>query len=186
MRFNFFSKSGFLSASLLGSVLLITACGDDTTTPKPLHIPIKFPYNKTFTVDSSYLPGVQVFFEDTVNSTTRSEFKVLETVIDQLDTITIEKITVDMVTPNTTFDAYTSVNVIIAAEGLPTIEIARNNNLPRNATSVALQVPRHDILAYIRKNNFYINVSGVSIVPTPLRLDMKAEMKFRALARVGS
>jgi hypothetical protein len=188
MKNTLYSRTSVFNTVLLAVAMAFTlslpSCKDPEDA-KPTHLPIKFPYTKTFTVDSAYMAGTQIFFQDTVNSVTRDEFKVLATVIDQLDTITIEKITVEMVTANQNFDAYTSVNVIIAAEGLPTIEIARNNNLPRSATTVTLEVPRHDILAYIRKENFFISITGQSNVPTPVRLDMKALMKFRALARIG-
>ncbi len=174
-------KTIFKQLSVLALTLFISmgGCVQKLTT-----VNIDYPTEANLTTTNLPNTGNQSFGETVLTSELKSKLEKNNTSLDLLDELKLKSATVliDSAKAGENFDKIDNIELLLSADGLPTITIASKNPIAKGSTTVELNVNNSDNLAnYIKATTFTYSIKGTNNAPlSPMKLKVKANWNIKA------
>lgn len=143
---------GILSVSLMACNLLDKLTKFDLNFSQEITIPASTILNLPFDIPT---PPIQSNSENT--------FKSQNTHKDLVEEIILKKLVLDLISPaSEDFSILKSVEIFIKADGMEDTKVAWLDNIPKNVSSLTLEVSKLDLKKYIFADSFILSLKTVT------------------------
>lgn len=174
-------KTIIKNLSVLALTLFISmgGCVQKLTT-----VNIDFPTEAVLTTKDLTTTGNQAFGETVLNSELKEKLEKNNTSLDLLDELKLKSATIliDSAKAGENFDKVDNIEMLLSADGLPTITLASKNPIAKGSTSIELNVNNSDNLAnYLKTTTYTYSIKGTNNAPlSPMKLRIKANWNIKA------